>query len=82
MTLQRRLRPDEHSLFGAQIGATSTPVAGVYSVAWNNTGLTDGHSYAIAAVATDNVANTTTSSINTVVVDNSAPAVATTAPIP
>ena len=82
VTLHPSCDPANTLLFGAQIGATSTPVAGVYSVAWNNTGLTDGHSYAIAAVATDNVANSTTSSINTVLVDNSAPAAATAAPIP
>ena len=82
VTLHGGCDPTNTSLFGAQIGATNTPVAGVYSIAWNNTGLTDGHSYAIAAVATDNVANSTTSSINTVLVDNSAPAVAITAPIP
>ncbi|HXY80444.1 MAG TPA: SwmB domain-containing protein, partial [Gaiellaceae bacterium] len=82
-TLHAGCDPTNTSLFGAQIGATQpTAVAGVYSVAWNNTGLTDGHSYAIAAIATDNVANTTTSSINTVVVDNSAPAVAVAAPTP
>ena len=82
-TLHAGCDPTNTSLFGAQIGATqTTAVAGVYSVAWSNTGLTDGHSYAIAAVATDNVANATTSSINTVVVDNSAPAVAVAAPVP
>ena len=63
------------------IGATQTiPVLGVYSVNWANAGLTDGHSYAVAAVATDNVGHTTLSAINTVVVDNSAPTVAVTAP--
>ncbi len=82
-TLHAGCDPTNTSLFGAQIGATqTTAVAGVYSVAWSNTGLTDGHSYAIAAVATDNVTNATTSSINTVVVDNSAPAVAVAAPVP
>ena len=38
-----------------------TSVLGVYSVSWNNAGLSDGHQYAIDAVATDNVGHTTTS---------------------
>ena len=64
-----------------QIGLTQTvPVAGVYAVSWDTTGLTDGHSYAIDAVATDNVGHTTTSTASTVTVDNSAPAVAVAAP--
>ena len=56
------------------------PVAGIYSVNWNTTGLTDGHSYAVDAVATDNVGHTRTSTFNTVLVDNSAPSVAVAAP--
>ena len=64
------------------IGATQTvPVLGVYSVTWSNTGLTDGHSYAVAAVATDMVGNATASAVTTVVVDNSAPTIAVTAPV-
>ena len=57
-----------------QIGATQT-VAGARHLLGQlgNTGLTDGHSYAVAAVATDNVGHTTPSAANTVIVDNSAP---------
>ncbi len=45
-----------------QIGMTQTaPAAGVYSVNWNTTGLTDGHTYAVDAIATDNVGHTRTS---------------------
>src|SRR5262249_23922470 len=57
------------------------PVLGIYAVTWNTTSLIDGHQYAIDAVATDNVGHTTTSSVTTVVVDNSPPVVATQAPV-
>ncbi|MDX6401170.1 MAG: adhesin/invasin, partial [Gaiellaceae bacterium] len=64
-----------------QVGLTqTTPAAGVYSVSWSTTGLTDGHTYAIDAVATDNVGHTRTSTANSVVVDNSAPVVSVAAP--
>ncbi|HEX3224465.1 MAG TPA: invasin domain 3-containing protein [Gaiellaceae bacterium] len=64
-----------------QIGLTQTvAVAGVYAVNWDTTGLTDGHSYAVDAVATDNVGHTTASTVSTVTVDNSAPAVSVAAP--
>ncbi len=82
VTLHAGCDPTNTSLFGVQIGATNSPVAGVYSLAWDNTALTDGHGYALAAVATDNVGNQTTSAISTVLVDNSPPAVATAAPVP
>ncbi|HTZ05527.1 MAG TPA: SwmB domain-containing protein, partial [Gaiellaceae bacterium] len=74
--------PTDTGLFGSQVGATqTTPTLGVYSVSWTNTGATDGHDYALAAVATDNVANATTSSINTVTVDNSAPLLSVSTPV-
>jgi hypothetical protein len=64
-----------------QIGLTQTvPVVGVYAVNWDTTGLTDGHSYAVDAVATDDVGHTTSSTPSTVTVDNSAPAVSVAAP--
>ncbi|MES1248353.1 MAG: invasin domain 3-containing protein, partial [Actinomycetota bacterium] len=62
------------------IGTDPTGVAGVYSKSWDTTALVDGHAYAVAATATDNVGNVTTSSIATVTVDNSAPTVAMTTP--
>jgi|GEM_PF-5873558 len=65
-----------------QIGLTqTTPVAGIYSVTFDTTGLTDGHQYALDAVATDNVGHTTTSAYTTVTVDNSAPTIAVAAPV-
>jgi hypothetical protein len=64
-----------------QIGMTqTTPAAGVYSVSWNTTGLTDGHTYAVDAIATDNVGHTGTSAANSVLVDNSAPVLSVAAP--
>src|SRR5581483_5874874 len=57
-----------------------TPTLGVYAVNWDTTGLTDGHVYALAAVAADNVGNARTSSPTTVTVDNSPPAVSVAAP--
>src|SRR5207248_3732157 len=64
-----------------QIGLSQTvPVTGVYAVNWDTTGLSDGHSYAVDAVATDNVGHTTTSTASTVTVDNSPPLVSVTAP--
>ncbi|HEX6788597.1 MAG TPA: invasin domain 3-containing protein [Gaiellaceae bacterium] len=64
-----------------QIGLTQTvPAAGVYAVSWDTTGLTDGHTYAVDAVAIDNVGHTTTSTASSVTVDNSAPAVSVAAP--
>jgi hypothetical protein len=65
-----------------QIGSTQTvPAAGIYSVNWATTSLTDGHDYAVEAVATDNVGNTRASTISTVTVDNSAPSVSVAAPV-
>ena len=49
-------------------------------MSWNTTGLTDGHAYALDAVATDNVGHATTSTASTVIVDNSAPNVSVAAP--
>ena len=66
----------------AQIGSAQTvPAAGVYAVTWDTTGLTDGHNYAVDAVATDNVGHTRASTINTVTVDNSAPNVSVATPV-
>ncbi len=62
---------------GAAIGAEAT--AAPYSVAWNTTTVTNG-SHTVTAVARDAAGNTTTSGAITVTVDNSAPAVALTAP--
>jgi hypothetical protein len=53
--------------------------AGIYSATLDTTALADGV-YGIAAIATDNVGNTTTSSAVTVTVDNSAPTIAVAAP--
>src|SRR5205823_494867 len=65
-----------------QIGTTQTIAAGgIYSVSWTTTGLTDGHAYALDAVATDNVGHITTGSASTVIVDNSAPTISVAAPI-
>ena len=65
-----------------QIGSAQTvPAAGIYAVDWDTTGLTDGHAYAVEAIATDNVGHTRASTINTVTVDNSAPNVSVAAPL-
>ena len=59
---------------------TVAPLLGIYSLSWSNTALIDGHDYTVVAVATDNVGHTTTSSPLTLLVDNSPPAIAVTAP--
>ena len=65
-----------------QIGSAQTlPAAGIYAVTWDTTGLTDGHDYAVEAVATDNVGHTRASAVSTVMVDNSAPSVSVAAPV-
>ncbi len=61
---------------------SGTLLFGAYSITWNTTGLTDGHQYALDAVATDNVGHATTSAATTVIVDNSPPALSTAAPSP
>jgi hypothetical protein len=64
------------------IGTPQTvPMLGVYSITVDTTGLTDGHEYALLAVATDNVGHTTSSSANTILVDNSAPTVTIGSPV-
>src|SRR5581483_3987303 len=60
---------------------TATIAATNYALAWSNSGLTDGHTYAVSAVATDNVGHTrTATTTRTVVVDNSPPTASVTAP--
>ena len=72
--------PTNTGLFAVQIGSTQTIApGGIYSVTWADT-LTDGHQYALAAVATDNVGHVRTSVLSTVVVDSSAPNVAVATP--
>ncbi len=61
------------------LGSVTTPTSGTYSLAWDNSALPDGQ-YALAATASDNVGNSTTSSVATVNVDNHAPTVTITAP--
>ncbi|MHB8651268.1 MAG: SwmB domain-containing protein [Gaiellaceae bacterium] len=70
-----------NSLCTPSIPAGSSTSSGTnFQVGWNNTGLTDGDSYAVMATATDNVGNTTDSAIATVLVDNSPPVVTVTTP--
>ena len=49
---------------------TATP----FSVSWNTTGLTNGGSYDLRVITTDNASNTSTSATTTVTVDLTAPA--------
>jgi hypothetical protein len=58
--------------------AIATDATTPYSVAWNTTGLTDGGSYDLRVISTDNASNTFTSPTMTVTVDNTPPATPST----
>ncbi len=67
----------QFKLDGANLGAedTSSP----FSLSWNTATTTDG-THSLTAVARDPAGNTTTSSVITVIVDNTGPTVSVTAP--
>ncbi len=67
----------QFKLDGSNLGAEQT--TGPYSVSWDTTGASNG-AHTLTAVARDAVGNTTTSAPVHVTVDNTAPAVAITAP--
>ncbi|MCD6049585.1 MAG: hyaluronate lyase [Verrucomicrobia bacterium] len=67
----------QFKLDGVNLGAedTGTP----FTISWNTTTTTDG-THSLTAVARDPAGNTTTSSVITVIVDNTGPSVSITAP--
>jgi hypothetical protein len=69
----------QYSPTGAGTWSTiATDTTSPYSVTWDTTALTDGGSYDLRVVTTDNASNTFTSATVTVTVDRTAPAAPTT----